>query len=357
MSDEFIEIFQNNDFVLLTETWLNELCDVSVQGYHLYQLNREDKKHNTKRDSGGIALYIRNELCHYCELVKKDSDDIIWLKINKSLLNLADDLYLCLCYIIPAGSTREGLTENNVLDRISDFIVQLANETNNCYNILICGDFNSRTGSEHDFVIFDNNDNIEVLPEDYVLDEYISRPSQDKIINTNGRKLLDFCKLNGLRICNGRIGEDKEIGKYTYVGSTGSSVVDYVLTNPTMLELINKFRVREPNILSDHCVVEFSISFEKDIISETEHYGETGPSERLNKKYYWDKSKRDQYILNLHEAESSFANLITNLTKAHLPVDIEQNIDIFSKLMCDMCDPFLQDTSEATRKIIVIQNN
>ena len=108
-------------------------------------------------------------------------------------------------------------------------------------------------------------------------------------------------------ICNGRIGEDKEIGKYTYVGSTGSSVVDYVLTNPTMLELINKFRVREPNILSDHCVVEFSISFENDIISETEHYGETGPSERLNKKYYWDESKRDQYILNLHEAESSFA--------------------------------------------------
>ena len=87
-------------------------------------------------------------------------------------------------------------------------------------------------------------------------------------------------------------------------------------------------------------MVEFSISFENDIISETEHYGETGPSERLNKKYYWDESKREQYILNLHEAESSFADLITNLTKAQLPVDIEQNIDIFfSKLMCDVCDP------------------
>ena len=139
------------------------------------------------------------------------------------------DLYLCLSYIIPSGSSREALTEISVLDRISDHIIQIANETNNNYNILLCGDLNSRTGSEQDFVIFDNDVNMDLLPDDYEVDENLQRFSQDSSININGRKLLDFCKLNGLRICNGRLGMDKGIGKYTYVGYSGRSVVDYVI--------------------------------------------------------------------------------------------------------------------------------
>ena len=57
-----------------------------------------------------------------------------------------------------------------------------------------------------------------------------------KNVNSNGRKLLDFCKLNGLRICNGRFGQDKGVGKYTYIGSTGSSVVNYVIMSPSLIE-------------------------------------------------------------------------------------------------------------------------
>ena len=59
----------------------------------------------------------------------------------------------------------------------------------------------------------------------------------DKSINTNGRKLLDFCKQNGLHICNGRIGEDKNVGKFTYIASTGRSVIDYVISNPALFHL------------------------------------------------------------------------------------------------------------------------
>ena len=43
------------------------------------------------------------------------------------------------------------------------------------------------------------------------------------------------------------------------VGSTGRSVVDYVISNPALFDVIRKFRVCEPNILSDHCVLEFPL--------------------------------------------------------------------------------------------------
>ena len=58
-------------------------------------------------------------------------------------------------------------------------------------------------------------------------------------------------------ICNSRLGVDYGVGKYTYVGRTGSSVIDYVIVNPLLLKNIRKFAVGEPNILSDHCRLNF----------------------------------------------------------------------------------------------------
>ena len=46
---------------------------------------------------------------------------------------------------------------------------------------------------------------------------------------------------------------DNGIGKYTYVGSTGCSVIDYGLVTPILLNVIQYFIVKDPNILSDHC--------------------------------------------------------------------------------------------------------
>ena len=290
LSTESTQIFQNNDIILLTETWSGELTDISVNGFNVFQLDRGNKKLNTKRNSGGIALYIKSDIINYCSLIEKDSDDILWLKINGSLFNLTYDFYLCLCYIIPSGSSREPVTEVSVLDRISDFIVKIAHDTHNCYNILICADFNSRTGTENDFVVFDNNANMGVLLDDYLIDEFLTRFSQDHVINSNGRKLLDFCRLNGLRICNGRIGSDSGVGKYTYVGSTGSSVVDYVITNPSLLDFIHKFDIGEPNILSDHYAVQFSIYRDR----EPTNAFQTGemPHEILNKNMSGMKQKQ-----------------------------------------------------------------
>ena len=76
--------------------------------------------------------------------------------------------------------------------------------------------------------------------------------------NSNGTFLLDFCKQTGLRIMNGRVGNDYGVGRYTFVGHRGSSVVDYVLARPDFFNFVKHFEVQEPNILSDHCVIEFS---------------------------------------------------------------------------------------------------
>lgn len=130
------------------------------------------------------------------------------------------------------------------------------------------------------------------------------RVFDDKSINTNGRRLLDFCKQNGLHICNGRIGEDKNVGKFTYIGSTGRSVIDYVISNPALFHVICKFRICKPNILSEHCTLEFSLC--RNIDMYTTQRKEREPRERLDKNYAWDDTKKDQYIFNLMEQKMIF---------------------------------------------------
>lgn len=61
-SEELLTIFSKNDILFLTETWLGDEANVQVNGFKYYQLNRTLRKRNVKRDSGGLIVYIREEL-------------------------------------------------------------------------------------------------------------------------------------------------------------------------------------------------------------------------------------------------------------------------------------------------------
>ncbi len=70
-------MFENHDIVLLTETWTNPLWNIEVAGFEHYVLHRLYKKKGTRRDSGGLAIYVRNNLSKGIKLIKTGQDDII----------------------------------------------------------------------------------------------------------------------------------------------------------------------------------------------------------------------------------------------------------------------------------------
>ena len=82
-----------------------------------------------------------------------------------------------------------------------------------------------------DYVQDDTEAHILVLPGDYSTDLPLKRVSEDKGFNIYGSELLDCCKQTRLRILNGRAGVDGNIGKGTYVGSAGRSLVNYVIAS------------------------------------------------------------------------------------------------------------------------------
>jgi len=166
----------------------------------------------------------------------------------------------------------------------------------------------------------ENASNFGFLPEDYCADVNLTRQSLNGRLNSYGTQLLYICKQSGLRILNGRVGDDQNIGKYTYVASTGSSVVDYVISTPNMFNYIRHFAVHEPNILSDHCIVDFDLTFEKRIVADGTLYANCiNPHNSVDCKYVWDNTKvqdfhcklNSSHVLNLlHDLNSCIENAL-----------------------------------------------
>jgi hypothetical protein len=68
----------------------------------------------------------------------------------------------------------------------------------------------------------------------------------DKSKNKFGNLLLHFCKGNSMFIVNGRVGNDKNIGRFT---CRNASVVDYCITSPELLKLFFDFDILESSKL------------------------------------------------------------------------------------------------------------
>lgn len=223
------DILINNDIVMFTETWTDQFSELHVEGFEYFVLHRTLVKTTSKRNSGGIIIYVKNELVCDDTLFFTCQDDIIWVKIAASKLNIDKDVMVGLCYVLPDDSSRQSVVENCIFDRLIDSVINVENICKgNCY-YAVFGDYNSRTSTLPDFVANDNGMYMTMLPDDYTDDSEFQRRSQDQgHVNNNGLLLLDLCKQTGLRILNGRVGQDSLLGKYTFVNSRGCSVIDYV---------------------------------------------------------------------------------------------------------------------------------
>ena len=263
---EFIELIKNYEIIGIQESKTDDCDDIKVPGYNVYFNNRENL---SRRKSGGIALLIKEEIQKYVKVEKQHSSQLVlWFSISKELLNIDNDVLCGVVYVPPIGSKYKNE------DPFAELHREIIRKKSEHSQILLMGDFNSRTGERTDIFISD-----EFLSDLYGLDFLelesnntrniliqnnvpIKRCNIDKVVNAYGTQMLEFCKLCNLCIVNGRIGRCIYNSQYT---CKDSSVVDYFICSPSLFSKIQTLHVLDHSRLySDaHCPVSLSLRARK----------------------------------------------------------------------------------------------
>ena len=94
----------------------------------------------------------------------------------------------------------------------------------------------------------------------YTPDEAMLLPryNADTGSNDHGKRVIEMCKMCGIRIVNGRIGDLTNTSSKTFVGPMGSSTVDLVICNPRLFDVFEKFQISPITEFSDHKYVVFT---------------------------------------------------------------------------------------------------
>ena len=283
----------------MQESKLDDVDRVQINGYSVFTNNRQ---RITRYRSGGIALIIRNDILTNIEILKNESKLISWMKISKNLLNLNDDLYLGVIYNPPYRS--KYAVEDPYLEIQHEFDRVCSNRN----NVLLCGDFNSRTSTSDDYIRADyfmndffgnfelmteNNDILDCLNRNNIS---LSRTNPDKTTNSYGRKMIEFCKNNNIFILNGRLGNDTSKSKFT---CKNSSCVDYIVSTAYVLDKIDFFSVEdfEPLFSDSHCsvILHLKTKHQSNMKADDSNV-KSEPEIRL-----WNDEKGDSFQENLSE--------------------------------------------------------
>ena len=289
---DLFTFIRNYDIIFFIETMKGNDFTLSIPGYKFHHVSRKLKHKNACRASGGIGILISNK---YANLTRIDHtyDYLVWLTLATDCCQ--KNIKIGCTYIPPENSTYVGVR--------NDYITMLEEEVARyieAHHILLCGDFNSRTGQAPDYEagVIDTNVNV---PN--------QRSNEDKVINKYGQLLLKFCINTGFKLANGRMYNDNGIGRFTYYSPNGSITIDYLILNED--NIISKFEVLPKLVESDHCPIQFNISNTK--LDDHDDYNplkiDTGVDNKAScsNVFIWQDEKKQEYQLALRNEQTCHA--------------------------------------------------
>ena len=189
---------QSYDILCVTETKTDTSDIISFPNYTYFS---QCRKQPFVRKSGGIGIFIKDELANYVTIIESESDYVCWLKLSKSCLNIDEDLYLGAVYVPPVESRFHTQDETDM------FEVEISSMCVSHRYVLLLGDFNARTQTKEEFLDVDDffaehfsfDDslqqfyNISSMLENFNMNKV--RSSHDKTGNNEGNILIDIAKI------------------------------------------------------------------------------------------------------------------------------------------------------------------
>ena len=156
----------------LYESWAKSSSDINLSGYLTFNFFRKFQNRKARRNSGGIVVFIKEELTNGIEIVRNHYDSIIWLKLDHTFFNISEDFYICATYIWPNESPAYNTFNIDLFEILENDITYFSEFG----KIFVTGDLNSRVGNKCDFIV-QNSINTEYDDPDYSPDNTSVRAS------------------------------------------------------------------------------------------------------------------------------------------------------------------------------------
>ena len=309
----FLNYITTFDACCFVETFTSECFDFQIHfaDYFVFHSPAIKLSHHGRRSGGALILLKKNVQCAVME-IRCALDNTVVLK-------MCDDKgkeFIIVCIYVPPTDSPYYRSKNikcNIL-LLEDELLRLQDDFPQV-PILICGDFNARTGKWN---IHDDSEEEEEDEDCLCSGVTLPRRSQDTSVNTFGETLINVCKVHHLCILNGSVMGDK-LGRFTYLSGHGNSVIDYCLTSATFFNWFLQLQVGS-QILSCHMPLEISVgpcanSRKKDHVYKKQS------------KLVWDVRKSEEVKRNVESAEfRAFLNDIFHM----VDIDIDKAIELFA---------------------------
>ena len=325
---EFCDFLNQYEIIGLQESKTDDTDSIVLPGYTCF-LNNRDKL--SRYRSGGIALFVKNSISDYIKVENEfHSKLILWFIISHKITLIGEDVHCGIVYIPPQGSKYAHEEPYNELEQ--EIIRYCINST----NIILMGDFNSRSGQKDDYVsigsYLSKNFGLEQLCDDFsdVLNNFelnsvpLLRENDDSAINSYGNLMLDFCKNTNLFIANGRLGKVENSRRVT---CKDRSTVDYYLCTSDLFSTLQELQVHEFNCLysdahSPLTVVLKTINIDK----KHENKHEQTSRNQGEKTKLWDPDKSHLFSNNLNselvsEIDQKISHLLNSNTTIQSDID------------------------------------
>ena len=83
--DILVKFLRTYDIILLCETWTSADDDITSDGFEFYNFPRPSRHCNAKRNSGGLGVFVRDNIKNHVQFVKNHEDIITWFKLRKNI--------------------------------------------------------------------------------------------------------------------------------------------------------------------------------------------------------------------------------------------------------------------------------
>ena len=340
---DFINQFDKGDIIFIYETWADKDSQLDISGFQCINLYRKFQNRRAKRCSGGVAVYIRNEVSNGVKLIKSVHDSIVWLKLDRDFFENEDDIYVAGAYIWVENSPAYNVVNCDFFELLQTDITQFQD----IGKVVICGDLNARVGqTRSDYIVYDRV--VDYIDNgDYIPDNPPPRASMDSSTNSHGLKLIDLCRSTSMRIVNGRLHSDLS-GSFTYANRMGSSVIDYLLVHENDFYIINDFRVGHFNEWSDHAPLLYEVR------CGSLEMGQNEENSGNCNKFVWNDLLKDTFRKNLISKLPELNNLMQNVDPSSNE-SLNSTTNSFTDIIRGAADP-LFSREQKSKSNVMYQN-